>query len=396
MQATNGNAAATNGNGRPAEGQVDFTDFAHIGPGTLAGRFMRRFWHPVYLARDLPAGWAKPLRILGEDFTLYRGEGGTPHVSAFRCAHRGTQLSTGWVEGDSIRCFYHGWKYDETGQCTEMPAEDASFPPKVKIRSYPCEEYLGLIFAYLGEGEPPPRPRFPELEGEGLLTTSKYLRPCNYWNNLESNMDELHVAFVHRESVFSDVGLNVDIPEVSGEETEYGVVKYGKRNNGVVRVSHFFMPNALYISSSPDDDESGWSEHIGWRVPVDDENHISFNANLVHVTGEAAERYQQRSRERREAIAKLPPAEEVSAAVLRGELHTDDLRDRPDIVGIQDNVAQCGQGVIADRVHERLGRSDVLVIMFRKMWERELRALHEGRPLKEWKRTQKLAVTSGV
>jgi 5,5'-dehydrodivanillate O-demethylase len=89
---------------------TDYTDFAHVGPGTLAGRYLRRFWQPVYVAADLPPGWAKPLRILGEDFTLYRGEGGTAHVVAFRCAHRGTQLSTGWVEGDCLRCFYHGWK----------------------------------------------------------------------------------------------------------------------------------------------------------------------------------------------------------------------------------------------------------------------------------------------
>jgi 5,5'-dehydrodivanillate O-demethylase oxygenase subunit len=386
----------TNGQAATAREERDFTDYVHTGPGTLAGEFMRRFWHPVYLARDLPAGHAKPVRIMSEDFTLYRGEGGTPHAVAFRCAHRGTQLSTGWVEGDCIRCFYHGWKYDGSGQCVEMPAEDPSFPPKVQIRSYPAEEYLGLIFVYLGTGDPPPLPRFPELEGEGLLVQSSYTRPCNYFNQLESNMDELHVAFVHRESVFSEVGLNVDIPEVTGEETDYGVVKYGKRSNGQVRVSHFFMPNALYISSSPEDGESGWTEHIAWRVPIDDEQHASFMANLVHVTGEAAERYVAAQRQRREQLAKLPPALDVSAAVLRGELHTDDLRDRPDVVGIQDNVAQCGQGVIADRVHERLGRSDVLVIMFRKIWERELRALAEGRPLKEWRRIQKLAVTSGV
>jgi 5,5'-dehydrodivanillate O-demethylase len=80
----------------------DHADYVHVGPGTLGGRYLRRFWHPVYLAADLPAGHAKPIRILGEDLTLYRGEDGTPHVVAPRCAHRGTPLSTGWVEGDRI------------------------------------------------------------------------------------------------------------------------------------------------------------------------------------------------------------------------------------------------------------------------------------------------------
>src|SRR5204862_3874974 len=164
-------------------------EFAYIGPGTVAGRFLRQFWQPVYLSDELKPGRAVPLHILGEDFTLYRGEVssselraastgsqpqtrnpalGAAHLVAFRCAHRGTQLSTGWVEGDCIRCFYHGWKYDDAGQCVEQPAEDAGFAAKVRIGSYPTVEYLGLIFAYLGEGDAPALPRFPELEAAGL------------------------------------------------------------------------------------------------------------------------------------------------------------------------------------------------------------------------------------
>ena len=85
------------------------------GPDTVGGRYMRRFWHPVYRSEDLMPGWAKPIKIMSDNFTLYRGESGTPHVVTFRCAHRGLQLSVGWVEGDCIRCRYHGWKYDSTG-----------------------------------------------------------------------------------------------------------------------------------------------------------------------------------------------------------------------------------------------------------------------------------------
>lgn len=79
---------------------VDYMDCFPTGPGTIAGRYMRRFWHPVYRAEDLQPGWAKPLRIMSEEFTLYRGEDGIPHAVAFRCPHRGAQLSSGWVEGD--------------------------------------------------------------------------------------------------------------------------------------------------------------------------------------------------------------------------------------------------------------------------------------------------------
>src|SRR5262245_16312584 len=103
---------------------LPYEDLCRVGPGTLGGNYLRRFWHPVYRAQDLTPGRAAPIRMLGEDFTLYRGEGGQPHLVASRCAHRGTRLSTGWVEGDCLRCFYHGWKYDASGQCVEMPGED--------------------------------------------------------------------------------------------------------------------------------------------------------------------------------------------------------------------------------------------------------------------------------
>src|SRR5437879_2767453 len=131
--------------------QVRGDEFAYIGPGTLAGQYLRSFWQPVSVSADLPPGRAMPLRILGAEYTLYRGETGEPHVVGFRCAHRGTQLSTGWVEGECIRCFYHGWKYDADGACVEQPAEDSGFAGRVRIPSYPTRDYLGLVFAYLGE-----------------------------------------------------------------------------------------------------------------------------------------------------------------------------------------------------------------------------------------------------
>ena len=122
-------------------------DLVHTAPGTLAGRYMRLFWQPVYHSDDISPGDAKPIRIMSQDLTLFRGESGTPHLVDFRCAHRGTQLSTGWVEEDSIRCFYHGWKYDGMGQCVEQPAEERPFCEKVRIGGYPCRDYLGFQVA---------------------------------------------------------------------------------------------------------------------------------------------------------------------------------------------------------------------------------------------------------
>src|SRR5512138_265937 len=153
----------------PLKPSVEDADFVHTGPATLAGRYMRRFWQPVYVLERLKAGQAVPIRIMSEGFTLYRGASGMPYVVDFRCAHRGTQLSVGWVEGECIRCFYHGWKYDGTGQCVEQPAEDEAFAKKIKIRSCPTHEFLGLIFAYFGDGAAPPFPAFPELAEEGEI-----------------------------------------------------------------------------------------------------------------------------------------------------------------------------------------------------------------------------------
>jgi 5,5'-dehydrodivanillate O-demethylase oxygenase subunit len=387
--------AAPNGHGTRTYSGADYTDFAHTGPGTLAGRYLRSFWQPVYRAHELAAGWAKPIKIMSEDFTLYRGESGTPHVVAFRCAHRGTQLSTGWVEGDCIRCFYHGWKYDGSGQCVEMPAEDASFPPKVKIKSYPTEEYLGLIFAYLGEGAPP-LPRYPDFEEDGVRDVRRYVFDCNYFNNCENGPDETHVCFVHRDSSLAAIA---DVPIISAEETDYGLVQYGARPGSPVRVTHWLMPNMLQFQTYPPDPEAdkiGWTDSIAWRVPIDDERHSSFIVNLAHVTGDLAWRFTERRDAQRAQLT--VPFSEVGKAILRGELSVQDVEQRADVsrINTQDYVAQCGQGVIADRAHERLGRSDVGVILLRKLWAREMEALATGQPLKQWRRPARLAATSGV
>jgi 5,5'-dehydrodivanillate O-demethylase oxygenase subunit len=371
-------------------------DFVHTGPGTLAGQYLRMFWQPIYVSEELDRGCAAPIRIMGENFTLYRGESGTPYVVDFRCAHRGTQLSVGWVEQECIRCFYHGWKYDGAGQCVEQPAEEEGFAKKVKIRGVPTQEYLGLIFAYFGAGSAPPFPHCPELEEEGELDVSSYLRQCNYFNTLENGVDQVHVPFTHAKSNFTKFGLNWDIPKITAEETSYGVAMYGTRANGVARVNHYIVPNILYIKGSPESAKEGWREAFAWRVPVDDVSHRSFNIALVHLSGEAALRFRERQLEQQEIISKLPSARQMATAALAGKINVHDIDDRPDIVNIQDHVAQEGQGAIPDRETERLGRSDVAIILLRQIWRRELSALAEGKPLKKWSRPERLVATGGV
>jgi len=371
--------------------QLSYADFVRTGPGTLAGRFMRMFWHPLYRSQDLPRGRTMPIKIMGEEFTLYRGEGGTAHVLAQRCAHRRTQLSVGWVEGDCIRCFYHGWKYDGSGQCVEQPAEEASFAANIRIRSYPTEEYLGLIFAYLGEGAPPSLPRFPELEEEGVLENHTFVSACNFFRHLE--LDPAHIAFVHRDSPEAESGLT-GTPDVECQETDYGFVFYARRDDKV-QVQHRLMPNASYFKVFPMDEESGWRDRVAWRVPVDDDHYVSFIADLVHVTGEAARRYKERHCESTPPSG--PSIPELVEAVLAGKLRVDQVKNLgAKVVFFQDDVALLAQGSIHNQRPEKLGAADSLVTLQRKLWMRELSDLAEGRPLKQWNRPARLVATTGV
>ncbi len=370
-----------------------YADIVHTGPGTIAGRYMRSFWQPVFVSADLAKGRTKPVHIMSENYTLYRSESGAAQLLAPTCPHRATQLSTGWVEGETLRCFYHGWRFASSGQCLEAPAERDGYADSVKVRSYPTLEYVGLIFAYLGEGEAPPFPRYSDIEDEGILDARAYRRNCNFFNNIENQCDPVHVAFTHSKSAFTRNGL-IGVPSVSAEETQWGLAMSAQRPGVGVRVTQVGMPNILHIKSSPETPESGWSELFAWRIPIDDVSHLSFNVHLHRLKGEAAEKFlamrAERSKISRQSVI------ELGAAIRRGELHTDDIMDHPDIVGIQDDVAQIGQGLIADRVNEKLGRSDVGVVLVRNLWLRELHAMAEGRPLKQWTWSEKLAATVGA
>jgi 5,5'-dehydrodivanillate O-demethylase len=371
-------------------------DFVHTGPGTLAGRYLRSFWQPVFRADDLPVGRAFPLRIMSEDFTIYRGETGTPHVVGPRCAHRRTQLSVGWVEGDCIRCFYHGWKYDGGGQCIEQPAESEGFAKNVRIASYPTREYLGLIFAYLGEGETPEFPRYAELESEGILEVEAFLRACNYFSDLDNACDPLHVTYVHQGSRIN-VNRNIDVRNIGAEESEFGVtIKVRRAEISGLRLNLFGMPNIALLRLPPTDAmETSWREFISWRVPQDDYHYMSFNLNRVHISGDAAQQY---SKKRAEQLAGAPKSTmDLAELVLSGKATIDELRSKvPDIVRLQDDVVLTAQGAIPDRQNEYLGRSDVGIVILRRIWRRELDAFAQGKPLKRWHKPATLLATNGL
>lgn len=361
-------------------------DFIHTGPGTLAGRYLRRFWQPVYIGELLAPGHTKPIRILGEDLTLYRGQGGQAHLVGYRCAHRRTQLSAGTVEGDDIRCLYHGWKYAPNGQCIEQPAEKhEAFAGRIKVAGYPVREYLGLVFAYMGEGEPPEFPRYPDFEDPDVLVhvaEQTYLRRTNYFQAIENVADPAHVGFAHL-GFQGNYDGKVDSPTPFAEETPWGLKLGARRDSGKERWHQFGMPNVnhQYAFSY----HAGRIEILVWFVPVDDEQHLNISLSRVPLKGEAAERYIDKTNETfaKMANAPTPLAEEI----LAGRQRLADVdRSKVHAVTLEDHVAMVGQGRITDRGVENLGGSDASIILMRRLWERELKALAEGRPLTAWKR----------
>jgi 5,5'-dehydrodivanillate O-demethylase len=384
-------------------------DVFHTGSGTLAGRYLRRFWQPVYRARDLRPGQAVPIRIMSEDFTLYRGEHGVVHLVGFRCAHRGTQLSTGWVEGDCVRCLYHGWKYDGSGQCVEQPGEEASLAARVRIPGYPTQEYLDLVFAYLGEGSPPPLPRFLDFEEAGVIDAypPEYW-PCNYFNRIDNAADAAHLTFAHRASRVAIDNVR-QLPAVRAEETDYGVVTYMTPPGKPTASLHFNMPNVntfflaeLKLRDPLNPDATGSVGRLLFRVPVDDDNCVSFPLDHVPLTGEAAEAYLARRRAVEEAQA-APDKDPVTFAerVLASQLSVQQVKDLDPanlktLTSVEDYVAQVAQGTPWTRDQERFGRMDVGVIEIRRIWERELRALAAGQPLKEWTVNKRIKVEATV
>lgn len=372
----------------------NLVDIEHVGPGTPAGNWLRLFWHPVYVAEELPVGRAMPLRILGEDFTLYRGESGAVHAVAFRCAHRGTQLSTGWVEDDKLRCFYHGWAYDGNGQCVEQPAEPEPFCSRIRIRSFPVEEYIGLIFAYFGEGDPPPLPRYAVAEQSTLYQAETTIWPFSYRQALDNKQDMTHLPFVHQRTRESAAGRltpvsELKFPTIRVEETAWGFTSWATYPSGMTTVEHILMPN-VYLhkdaGNRPWDPPSGWDDMFRWTVPIDDETHLDVRLNLGHATPDVAEEYR---RQRREILASTPeaPVLEYVKAVLEGrmtpaELATHDMHGASG--SLVDAAARWGQGTIPDRTQDHLGQGDVAPILYRKIYEREIQALADEAPVKHW------------
>jgi 5,5'-dehydrodivanillate O-demethylase len=351
--------------------------------GTEMGELLRTFWHPVAIAHKLLPGKANRIRAFGEDLAIYRGDGGKPHLVGDRCAHRRTLLHTGWVEGDEIRCMYHGWKYDGTGQCTERPAENDTHLPKVKIAGYPCIEYGDLIFTYMGKGEPPSfdlnRKDVCE-RADGVTLGRIEVWNCNWFQMVENAMDAVHVSFVHQKGRIGRFGESVkaNIPELEYVETEAGIRQTATRGPGNVRVSDWTFPNNNHISVPGPLPGDPWIDVCSWKVPIDDFSTMRFNIWSTPGTNLETDR---RIRQYLEKAAEYNPADSHDALFDADEYPSDPVFG---LTSAQDYVAQMGQGVITDREGEMLGRSDAGIALMRRIFFREMAALRSGSPPKAW------------
>jgi 5,5'-dehydrodivanillate O-demethylase len=358
---------------------------------TDMGKLLRKFWHPVAISKQLAKGTARPLRILGENLTLYRGASGQPYLVGGRCAHHLAALHTGWVEGEQIRCMLHGWKYDGRGQCVERPAEEDAGLPDVRITGYPVHEYGELIFAYFGAEPAPPfeLPRKDVIENPGsLIFTMAETWDCNWFQITENAMDGVHVSFVHQMGQAGPFGTAVSttIPKLEYIETEAGARQIATRSKSSVRISDWTFPNCNHVNIPGLTKDDPWIESITTTVPVDDEYTTRFIVWVVPSSGKEADR---KIAEHFEKYGNYNPADHRDE--LFGKRKYPQDYELVQLVEAQDYVAMRSMGVVADRVNEWLGKSDTGIVFLRNIFWRELAALRNGQPTKQWRKLDRPA-----
>jgi phenylpropionate dioxygenase-like ring-hydroxylating dioxygenase large terminal subunit len=362
-----------------------------VGPGTPAGRLLRGYWQPAALVDELTGPRpVKAVRLLGEDFVLFRDERGRYGLLDRACPHRGADLAYGRLEDGGLRCAFHGWLFDATGKCLETPAEPEGSPlcAKVRSRAYPVAERSGILFAYLGEGEPPAFPSFDCFVAPDAYTFAfKGYWDCNWLQATEVGIDPAHASYLHRffedddpaagygrqfrsASAGSDMPITRVMrefarPEIRVERTAYGLRLTTLRRisdaRTHVRVTNLLFPQAFVIPMS---DAMTISQ---WHVPVDDGGTYWYSI----FTSFGAPVDKDRMRAQRLALYELP---DYKPRIGRGNNYGFDPAQQratylgmgPD-VNLHDQWAVESQGRIHDRTREHLGTSDRAIAQFRRM-----------------------------
>jgi 5,5'-dehydrodivanillate O-demethylase len=339
--------------------QEDNALFTSVGPGTPMGELLRRYWHPVHCS-EFVTNKPQRLKILGEELLAYRGASGKTVLTQLRCAHRSLAMDYGRVEGDSIRCPYHGWLYDETGQCQAQPAEPdgSGFREKVKLKTYPTQEASGLVFAYLG---PQPAPLLPiydvMMDEDGAKGVAMRNVNANWLNAIENIVDISHLAWLH----------GYTFPAYGAKKVTYHWDRkdYGMDNvmdiEGIddTHISCYAFPNVNRFSAPPAEKGGELVKSMIFRVPMDDSSTMQFYIRFYKADKKSIN--YQRKEEKLGVYRQL----------------ADDWWGID--VGDQDRMAVEQQGTVADRPNEHLGVSDGGIIMQRKMLRESLALIEDGK-----------------
>jgi phthalate 4,5-dioxygenase len=370
-----------------------------VGPGTPMGDTMRRYWMPALLASEVPQPDSDPVRVrlLGEDLIAFRDSNGQIGLVANNCPHRGASLFFGRNEESGLRCVYHGWKFDVTGQCVDMPNEPAEsdFRTKVRAVAYPTAEKAGVVWAYLGPVEK--QPPLPDLEWmrapEGHCWISKTYESCNYLQAMEGGLDTSHSSFLHR-NLDKDGLMNPRVrstaPRLEVLNTDYGYMYASIRHlpedkQNFVRVYHYVMPFYQLRAGGAPNQVGNTDGHI-W-VPIDDVSSWAWNFHLNISEPMSYEQWQKMEHRMGRGLAEdfLPGGKFKLKANASNDFFLSRERQKTvNYTGIegtntQDFAVQESMGPIYDRTKEHLGSADTAIIQMRRLLLDAVRDVSEGR-----------------
>ena len=373
------------------------------GPGTPAGDLHRRYWQPACLAEELEGERAVvPVRLLGENLVAFRDDQGRCGLIGRQCPHRGVDLCYGRLEDGGLRCPFHGWLFDVTGACLEQPAEpaDSTFHRKIRHTGYPCHVRNGIVFAYMGPGEPPPFPEYDCFVAPATHTFAfKGHIDCNWLQALEVGIDPAHASFLHRffddedpvdgyGKQFRDTSIGTDTPmttilrnyprpEIEVEETPHGLrLTALRRLNDAhmhVRITNLAFPHAIVIPLSTD------MVLTQWHVPIDD--YQCYWYSIFASFTDAVDKEEMRAQ--RLQLYTLPDYKPrlnrsndwgFSASEQRDSTYT----GMGDDINVHDNWAVESPGPIFDRTKEHLGTTDRAITTNRRMLLRAISGLKHG------------------
>jgi phenylpropionate dioxygenase-like ring-hydroxylating dioxygenase large terminal subunit len=377
-------------------GTSEYDVLTRTDPGTPGGEMMRRYWHPVALAEELPPGGAPvPLKIMGEELVLFRDDAGRPGLLGLHCMHRGADLSYGRVEDGGLRCIYHGWLYDVNGRCLEQPGEALGSTTHERIRqpAYPCIERADTIWAYMGPGEPPDFPNYEFLTvPNDNVFAIKLFHECNWLQGNEGNIDLLHLSFLHyltAQPRNSRNGLPPDVLNSRGaaphrEKVEAELTSYGLRVCKIRELNDqekelylctYVVPNWYAFPGNISGDD-GYS--LNWHVPIDDTHHWKFT--FIHNRSEALDKAKVRAG--RQAMNPDYTSTRTKANRYlqdRESMKVDAYVGMGYIFQAHDMCVTEGAGPIQDHSQEHLTIQDAPVVASRKLLLKGIQDMEAGK-----------------